>query len=132
MKRKNFENIGKVAVKDIVLCDTRIGLYVPLEKMSANVKAVYERFEEYFEEGLKRTCPNVDLNDYTLYRDISLHMDIDSMEVEYSISIIMWIQDENQKAIYEEFFDPFKIEINDEDNKYLKKLVMQKLVECFF
>ena len=38
MRRKNFENIGKVAVNDITLCDTEIGLFIPIEKMSQNIK----------------------------------------------------------------------------------------------
>ena len=78
MRRKNFENIGKVAVNEITLCDTEIGLYIPIEKMYENIRR----------------------------------------------------EDENE--IHVEFYDPFEIEINAEDNKYLKKLVMNKLMEAFF
>lgn len=38
MRRKNFENIGKVAVNEISLCDSEIGLYIPIEKMSENIR----------------------------------------------------------------------------------------------
>ena len=42
------------------------------------------------------------------------------------------LRDENGKEIDVEFYDPFDVEINAEDNKYLKKLVMNKLMEAFF
>ena len=48
MKRKNFENIGKVAVNEITLCDTEIGLYIPIEKMSENIRREYEKNEKQF------------------------------------------------------------------------------------
>ena len=132
MRRKNFENIGKVAVNEITLCDTEIGLYIPIEKMSENIRREYEKSEKQFTETVKKEHPEVDLSQYTLYRDVALHMNINDNKVSYSVSIILWIQDENENEIHVEFYDPFEIEINAEDNKYLKKLVMTKLMEAFF
>ena len=132
MKRKNFENIGKVAVNEITLCDTEIGLYIPIEKMSENIRREYEKNEKQFTETVKKEHPEVDLSQYTLYRDVALHMNINDNKVSYSVAIILWIQDENENEIHVEFYDPFEVEINAEDNKYLKKLVMNKLMEAFF
>ena len=53
-------------------------------------------------------------------------------KVHYSVAIILWIEDEQGNEIHTEFYDPFEVEINDEDNKYLKKLVLKKLVDSFF
>lgn len=132
MRRKNFENIGKVAVNDITLCDTEIGLFIPIEKMSQNIKEKYEWSEKSFAKSFKKDHPELDLTDFTLLHDISLHMNINNSEVTYSVAIILWVEDENGKEIHVEFYDPFEIEINTEDNKYLKKLAMNKLMEAFF
>ncbi len=132
MRRKNFENIGKVAVNEISLCDSEIGLYIPIEKMSENIRREYEKSEKQFTGTVKKEHPEVDLSQYTLYRDVALHMNIHNSEVTYSVAIILWVEDENGKEIHVEFYDPFEIEINAEDNKYLKKLVMNKLMEAFF
>ena len=132
MSRKNFENIGKVAVNDITLCDTEIGLYIPIEKMSENIRREYEKNEKQFTETVKKEHPEIDLSQYILYRDVALHMNINDNKVSYSIAIILWIQDEDENEIHVEFYDPFEIEINDEDNSYLKKLVLKKLVDSFF
>ena len=132
MRRKNFENIGKVAVNEITLCDTEIGLFIPIEKMSQNIKEKYEWSEKSFAESFKKYHPELDLTDFTLLHDISLHMNISNSEITYSVAIIFWVEDENGKEIDVEFYDPFEIEINAEDNKYLKKLVMNKLMEAFF
>lgn len=132
MRRKNFENIGKVAVNEITLCDTEIGLYIPIEKMSENIRREYEKNEKQFTETVKKEHPEIDLSQYILYRDVALHMNINDNKVSYSVAIILWIQDEDENEIHVEFYDPFEIEINAEDNKYLKKLVMNKLMEAFF
>lgn len=132
MRRKNFENIGKVAVNEISLCDSEIGLYIPIEKMSENIRREYEKSEKQFTETVKKEHPEVDLSQYTLYRDVALHMNIHNGKVAYSVAIILWIQDEDENEIHVEFYDPFELEINAEDNKYLKKLVMNKLMEAFF
>ena len=43
MKRnKNFKNIGNVAVNEINLCDSEIGLHMPIKKMSSNIQKEYE------------------------------------------------------------------------------------------
>lgn len=132
MRRKNFENIGKVAVNDITLCDTEIGLFIPIEKMSQNIREKYEWSENSFKKTFAKDHPELNLSDFTLIHDISLHMNINNSEITYSVAIILWVEDENGKEIDVEFYDPFEIEINAEDNKYLKKLVMNKLMEAFF
>ena len=132
MRRKNFENIGKVAVNEISLCDSEIGLYIPIEKMSENIRREYEKSEKQFTETVKKEHPEVDLSQYTLYRDVALHMDLDNGKVKYSVAIILWIENEQGEEIHVEFYDPFEVEINDEDNSYLKKLVLKKLVDSFF
>lgn len=132
MRNKNFKNIGNVAISEIALCDTTIGLYMPIEKMSKNIRTEYEKCEEMFSKTLAKKHPEVDLADYTLYRDVALHMNIENNKVRYSVAIILWIQDEEGNEIHVDFFDPFEVEINAEDNKYLKKLVMNKLMDSFF
>lgn len=132
MRRKNFENIGKVAVNDITLCDTEIGLFIPIEKMSQNIREKYEWSENSFKKTFAKDHPELNLSDFTLIHDISLHMNINNSEITYSVAIILWVEDENGKEIDVEFYDPFDVEINAEDNKYLKKLVMNKLMEAFF
>ena len=132
MRRKNFENIGKVAVNDITLCDTEIGLYIPIEKMSENIRREYAKSEKHFTETVNKEHPEIDLSQYTLYRDIALHMDLDNDKVNYSVAIILWIENEQGEEIHVEFYDPFEVEINAEDNSYLKKLVLKKLVDSFF
>ena len=59
-------------------------------------------------------------------------MDLDNGKVKYSVAIILWIENEQGEEIHVEFYDPFEVEINDEDNSYLKKLVLKKLVDSFF
>ena len=132
MRNKNFKNIGNVAISEIALCDTTIGLYIPIEKMSENIRREYEKCEKYFTETVNKKHPEIDLSQYTLYRDIALHMDLDNDKVNYSVAIILWIENEQGEEIHVEFYDPFEVEINDEDNKYLKKLVMNKLMDSFF
>ena len=132
MKRKNFENIGSVAIKDITLCDTTIGLYIPIEKMSKNIRTEYEKCEEHFTKKVTEKYPEIDLTQHTLFRDIALHMNLDKGKIYYSVAIILWIEDEQGEEIHTEFYDPFEVEIYEEDNKYLKKLIMNKLMESFF
>ena len=132
MRNKNFKNIGNVAISEIALCDTTIGLYIPIEKMSENIRREYEKCEKYFTETVNKKHPEIDLSQYTLYRDIALHMDLDNDTVKYSVAIILWIENEQGEEIHVEFYDPFEVEINAEDNSYLKKLVLKKLVDSFF
>lgn len=132
MRNKNFKNIGNVAISEIALCDTTIGLYIPIEKMSENIRREYEKCEKYFTETVNKKHPEIDLSQYTLYRDIALHMDLDNDKVNYSVAIILWIENEQGEEIHVEFYDPFEVEINSEDNRYLKKLVLKKLVDSFF
>lgn len=132
MRNKNFKNIGNVAISEIALCDTTIGLYIPIEKMSENIRREYEKCEKYFTEAVNKKHPEIDLSQYTLYRDIALHMDLDNDKVKYSVAIILWIENEQGEEIHVEFYDPFEVEINAEDNSYLKKLVLKKLVDSFF
>jgi hypothetical protein len=132
MKNKNFKNIGNVAIKDIILCETSIGLYMPIEEMSGNIRREYEDSENHFTSKVKNKYPEINLTQYTLFRDVALHMNINEGKVEYSVSIILWIENENREEIHSECYDPFVVEINDEDNKYLKKLVVNKLMDSFF
>ena len=132
MKRKNFENIGNVSLNEITLCETTIGLYMPITKMSSVIRAEFEKCENAFTEIMTTKYPDVDLSKQTLIRDIALHMDINDNKVSYKVAIILWIEDDQGEEIHSEFFDPFEVEINAEDNKYLKKLVMNKLMDSFF
>lgn len=132
MKKTTIKNIGRVAVKDIVLCDTEIGLYMPIEKMSANIQAKYEECSKYFDEEFSKRFPSVNPDECKEWHDISLHMDVNNSEVRYYVSIIIWAEDNSGNELYTGFYDPFEVEINSEDNKYLKKLVMNKLIESFF
>ena len=134
MRNKNFKNIGNVAINEIALCDTIIGLYMPIEKMSKEIRTEYEDSEKHFTEKIKKNFSEIDLTQHTLFRDVALHMNINDKDkkVHYSVAIILWIEDEQGNEIHTEFYDPFEVEINDEDNSYLKKLVLKKLVDSFF
>lgn len=134
MRNKNFKNIGNVAINEIALCDTIIGLYMPIEKMSKEIRTEYKDSEKHFTEKIKKNFSEIDLTQHTLFRDVALHMNINDKDkkVHYSVAIILWIEDEQGNEIHTEFYDPFEVEINDEDNKYLKKLVMNKLMDSFF
>lgn len=132
MRNKNFKNIGNVAINDITLCDTTIGLYIPIETMSKNIRKEYEDDEKHFTEKVKKKFPEVDLSQHTLFRSVELHMDIIDGQVEYSVAIILWIENKQGEELHAEFYDPFKVEINAEDNKYLKMLIVNKLMDSFF
>ena len=132
MRNKNFKNIGNVAISEIALCDTTIGLYIPIEKMSENIRREYEKSEKHFTETVNKEHPEIDLSQYTLYRDVALHMDFDNGKVKYSVAIILWIENEQREEIHVELYDPFEVEINDEYNSDFKKWVLKKLVDSFF
>ena len=132
MRNKNFKNIGNVAISEIALCDTTIGLYMPIEKMSKEIRTEYEDSEKHFTEKIKKNFSEIDLTQHTLFRDVALHMNIENNKVRYSVAIILWIEDEDRNPIHTDFFDPFEVEINAEDNSYLKKLVLNKLIDSFF
>ena len=87
MRNKNFKNIGNVAISEIALCDTTIGLYIPIENMSENIRREYEKSEKHFTETVNKEHPEIDLSQYTLYRDVALHMDLDNGKVKYSVAI---------------------------------------------
>lgn len=132
MRNKNFKNIGNVAISEITLCDTLIGLYIPIEKMSKNIRKEYEESEKHFTKKITEKYPEIDLTQHTLLRDVALHMNVNDNKVRYSVAIILWIENEQGEEIHTEFYDPFDVKINAEDNKYLKKLVMNKLMDSFF
>ena len=128
MKRNILRNLGTINVEEIAIMGGQIEVFVPVDVISNELDAVIVKCENKYREE----HPEVDLSQYTLYRDIALHMNINDNKVSYSVAIILWIQDEDENEIHVEFYDPFEIEINAEDNKYLKKLVMNKLMEAFF
>lgn len=142
--RKNtrtIENIGTVSIKDMELVDSNISLYIPVSKMSDEIKVQFEKRREMFLTAYAKAHPDVDTSTFTLNYDISLGMELNSSsyldgqkkEVTYNISIIMWFKEvENTKDEYVEFCDPFEIDINTEDSRYIKKLVMNKLLDIFF
>lgn len=132
MRNKNFKNIGNVAINDITLCDTLIGLYIPIEEMSENIRREYEKSEKHFTETVNKKHAEIDLTQHTLFRDVALHMNLNDGKIRYLVAIILWIENEQGEEIHTEFYDPFDVEINAEDNKYLKKLVMNKLMDSFF
>ena len=132
MRNKNFKNIGNIAISDITLCDKTIGLYIPIEKMSENIRREYEDSEKHFTEKVNKKYPEIDLSKHTLFRDVALHINLDDGKIKYSVAIILWIENEQGEEIHTEFYDPFDVEINAEDNSYLKKLVLKKLVDSFF
>ena len=100
--------------------------------MSENIRIEYEDSENYFISKVKEQYPEIDLTKYLFLRDISLHININNGEVNYTVSIILWLEDEQGEEFFTEFFDPFEVEINDEDNKYLRRLVINKLMDTFF
>lgn len=132
MRKRTIENIGAVEVSDITLCDTEIGLYIPIEKLSGNTKEKYEECKENFTNRIRKNFPDLDWNNLKFVDDIALHIYMFNSKVSYSIQIILLAEDENGEEIDEEFSDRLEVEINAEDNKYLKKLVMNKLMDSFF
>ena len=70
MRNKNFKNIGNVAINEIALCDTIIGLYMPIEKMSKEIRTEYEDSEKHFTEKIRKNFSEIDLTQHTLFRDV--------------------------------------------------------------
>lgn len=138
---RTIKNIGEVKLEEIVFSETNIGLYMPMIEMSENIEKELEVSNKSFAKEFKKEFPHLKLEDYTTYRDVSLFIDFDSSQntlkgdkkkVTYSVGIIFWVNDEMGKEIKSEFYDPFEIDINDEDSRHLKNIVMQKLSEYFF
>ena len=134
MKRTNtkkIEGIGTINFKDVSLCYSDIGLYIPITEINATVKEQYEKCKSWFKESFEKEN-NLHLTDFTLFHDISLHINLDKGECSFSVSIILWVEDENGEEIKAEFYDPFPVEIKEEDAGYIKGKVIQKLTEVFF
>jgi len=138
---RKITNIGEVKLEEIVFSETSIGLYMPMIERSENIEKELNATEERFVEEFKKEFPRLKLEDCTVFRDVSLFMDLDSSQnikdgdkkrVRYSVGIILWVNDETGREIKTEFYDPFEIDINDENSRHLKKIVMQKLSEFFF
>lgn len=130
--KKNIEGLGVVDFKGCSLCYSDIGLFIPIEETNATVKAEYEKCEKWFKESFTTKYPELALEDFILNYDISLHINIDSGECEFTVAIIIWVEDENGKEITSEFYDPFPVEIAEEDAGYIKGKVIQKLADIFF
>lgn len=130
--KRNIEGLGVVDFKGCNLCYSDIGLYIPIEEANATVKAEYEKSERWFTESFATTHPELSLADYTLNHDISLHININNDECEFSVAIIMWVDDENGEEIHAEFYDPFSVDISEEDAGYIKGKIIQKLSDIFF
>lgn len=134
MKRtntKNIEGIGTINFRDVSLCYSDIGLYIPITEINATVKEQYEKCKNWFKEDFERE-KNLQLTDFTLFHDISLHINLDNGECSFNVLIILWVEDENGEEIKAEFYDPFPVEIKEEDAGYIKGKVIQKLSEVFF
>lgn len=138
---KVIKNIGEVKLDEISFCYTNIGLYIPLTEISDNIQKELESCHKSFTEGFKKEFPQLKIEDYIVSWDVSLFLDLDSdykltdvgkKKIVYTIGITLWVKDETGKELKAEFYDPFEIDINNEDSKHLKKMVIQKLSEYFF
>lgn len=139
--KKAIENIGTVAIGDLKICEGSIGLYMPIKHASEPIQKQLDKLEGWYKEMFAKKHPEIDTSKFTLNFDTALHMDlntegfIDRQEtnVSYSINVIIWYE-ESANTEYEEveFYDPFEIDINAEDSRYLKKLVINKLLDIFF
>ena len=58
-----------------------------------------------FISKVKEQYPEIDLTKYLFLRDISLHININNGEVNYTVSIILWLEDEQGEEFFTEFFD---------------------------
>ncbi|MDD3361536.1 MAG: hypothetical protein PHW34_07685 [Hespellia sp.] len=138
---KTIVNVGTVAVKELELCGSSIGLYIPITEMSDEIKQHHDEFVKIYFEKFSERYPNVDTSSLKLDCDIALHMFLDSesrinsveKSVRYAISEIIGLEELKETTQnFVESFDLYDIDINAEDSTYLKKLVIKKLVDVFF
>lgn len=138
---KEIKNIGTVSIKDLTICEGSIGLYIPINVMSDPIKERIAELDEDFKKRFAKKHPEVDTSSFTLSHDIALHMYLDTEKFEdreettvmYQVNTIIWYT-ETENTEYEEtdVDTAFEIDINADDSRYLKKLVMNKLLEVFF
>lgn len=134
-KTKELKSIGKIIEDGIVLSDSVMAIYIPLEKESESLRMERKKFEEWFERGVKEQYPNIDLEKYTLCRETDLFINAGWRDengkypLDFSVGFMMWLEDENGKEIYNDIFDQIDVELSEEDKVYVKKIMAEKIVE---
>ena len=136
-KRESILNVGIVKADEIELCDTTIGLYIPMETASETVKAEHKKFEGWVVRDAKEKFPDYDfIGKTTLFTETCLHVhtgyENDNIKMYFSVGFTMWYEEnETGKEIYGDISDPFEIELSEEDTTKVKKMVLEKLMERF-
>lgn len=134
-KTKELKNIGKIVENEIVLSDTSLSIYIPIETESEIIKAEREKFEGWLIRDTKAKRPNIDLSKCTLYRETDLFVNTGYRDesgkyvLDFSVGFMMWFEDENGEEIYCDTTNQFDIELSEEDKAYVKKIMAEKIVE---
>lgn len=136
MMRKEIKNIGTVLVDEITLCDSCFGVYIPIKTESEKIKKEREKFELWMFRDVKKHCPDVNINECTLFTETDLHIhtgcrnENGQYEMYFSFGFVMWFEDKDGEEIYTDISDLIDIELSEDDKKYVKRLVAHKIVDA--
>lgn len=136
MRTKQLKNIGTVIANEIMLTDTTLGLYIPIETESDIIKSEREKFESWMKRDIQKQCPGVNLDECTLHTETDLHINTGfcneqgKYELTFFVGFVSWFTDKEGNEIYDDMSDGFEIELSDENRSYIKKLVAIKIVDA--
>ena len=135
-RTREIKNIGTVLTNEIELSDTCLGLYIPIETESANIKAEREKFESWVVRDAKKLNPEVDFDKCTLNTETDLHINTGYRQedgrytLDFSVGFVSWFEDTEGNEKYWDISDNFEIELSEEDRNYIKKVMAHKIVDA--
>lgn len=125
MKSQNIKNIGLVNLEGAELGYSSLRLYIPIDELSESLAEKYNEVFNRFVEGKN-------IEEKEVIHDISIYINLNGGELEYSLGIILWTEDTDGNVIDECDSNLFEIELSDADASSIKKRVIEKLTEEFF
>ena len=137
-RTREFKNIGTVVTSKIMLSDTTMSLFIPLETESDLIRAEREKFENWVLRDVKKENPDINFDDCILNTETDLYINTGCCdkngryEMYFSIGFIVCFMDADGKEIYWDSSDGFEIELSEEDKAYLKKVMALKIVDALF
>ena len=141
--REYMESKGDLIMKNqhVALCTANIGLYVPFDFVpipDAAQKGLME-FKAKFIEKAKASYPEIDFSKKNLRTNLLLFVDVCSdserrYEADFSVEMEAWYSEpENHNVIcYDNTSEGFNLELSEEDEAKLKKIIIQELTDAFF
>lgn len=140
MKRE-IKNVGTISLENITLDSSSIALFIPLETMNDDVQEKINELESMYIKAFEEKYPNIDTSSFTLNRDISLNIGLDSQafvdktdkHIYYAYSVIIWYKEcTDTEYEFVEFYDPIDVELDKEDKQIIKQIIIDQLSELFF